>query len=267
MRMELKKTNLVLVIAFCLCAFSCDKARNDLREGNKQYDKSQFDAAAKAYRAALSEDSLYAKAQYNLASASYRQKTPTSLSTAAGYYDSFLHSSEAKDTLAQSSAHYNIGNTFFQISNTDSVKQSPLRVEYLAKAAENYKQSLRLNPKDSNAKYNLALVNYLLNKEKEQNNNQNQQQQQQQSAGGESKPADDSKQKPKNQNQSSTPEDEKGKEDKRNQDPSDAQTSKKKNKETERMLEALKNNEKNTLGKIKRTEKESAQKKRVEKDW
>lgn len=234
----MKKIMLCLSVLICVC-IGCDREKNELRKGNKAFDKSEFKQAEEAYRASLAADSNYAKAEYNLANASYKQDKDDKLHTAAKYYGSFLKSLSPKDTLNRTNGIYNLGNTNFKLSQSDTVKNTEQSTKYLKEAAEYYKASLRLTPSDSNAKYNLALTQYLLKKDEQENKNnqqqQNQQQQQQQ------------------QNQ--------------NQDSQNAQGERKDKKEVKRMLEALKNNEKNTLNKIKHQKEDKAQKRRVEKDW
>lgn len=241
----MKRTILYLLVVVSLCS-GCDKEKNALREGNKQFEKKAFDKAESAYRNSLAADSLYKTAEYNLAAASYKQNKGDKLLTAAKYYESYLSSIDHKDSLQISACTYDMANTCFQISQLDSVKDSEQSRLYLQKAAELYKQSLRLNPQDTNAKYNLALTQHLLKEDEKQKNNQQQQQQQQQQSQSNNQNQDKNKQ---NDNQRMASGENKDK------------------KQMEKMLEALKNNEKRTLNKIKRKEDASAQKRRIEKDW
>ncbi len=241
----MKRTILYLLVVVSLCS-GCDKEKNALREGNKQFEKKAFDKAESGYRNSLAADSLYKTAEYNLAAASYKQNKGDKLLTAAKYYESYLSSIDHNDTLQISACTYDMANTCFQISQLDSVKASEQSRLYLQKAAELYKQSLRLNPQDTNAKYNLALTQHLLKEDEKQKNNQQQQQQQQQQSQNNNQNQDKNKQ---NDNQQMSSGENKDK------------------KQMEKMLEALKNNEKRTLNKIKRKEDASAQKRRIEKDW
>lgn len=262
----MKKIMLCLSVLICVC-IGCDREKNELRKGNKAFDKSEFKQAEDAYRASLAADSNYAKAEYNLANASYKQDKDDKLHTAAKYYGSFLKSLSPEDTLNRTNGIYNLGNTNFKLSQSDTVKNTEQSTKYLKEAAEYYKASLRLNPSDSNAKYNLALTQYLLKKDEQENKNnqqqQNQQQQQQQqNQNKDSKQQKDEKKNPKDDSQNRN--DEKKNQ---NQNSQNAQGGKKDKKEVKRMLEALKNNEKNTLNKIKHQKEDKAQKRRVEKDW
>lgn len=255
----MKRTILYLLVVVSLCS-GCDKEKNALREGNKQFEKKAFDKAESAYRNSLAADSLYKTAEYNLAAASYKQNKGDKLLTAAKYYESYLSSIDHNDTLQISACTYDMANTCFQISQLDSVKASEQSRLYLQKAAELYKQSLRLNPQDTNAKYNLALTQHLLKEDEKQKNNQQQQQQQDQNQQQNQQQQQQQQQQSQNNNQN---QDKNKKED--NQQMSSGENKDKK--QMEKMLEALKNNEKRTLNKIKRKEDASAQKRRIEKDW
>lgn len=243
------------MLIFCLLVFfsSCDKEKNKLRDGNDFYQEKDYAKAEEQYRKSLVEDSTYLKAQYNLANASYKQQNQEKLQTALKYYEGFLKGNSFNDTLNNANAIYNRGNVNFQMFNTDTTSEAGSNTQFLQKALEDYKQTLRLNPNDSAAKYNLALTQFLLNKhQNQQQNNQNQQQQQQEQE--------------QKQNQQQKKQEQK-KEDNQNQNQPPQPQRMKDKKDTERMLEALKNNEKNTLEKVKKKEEQQVQKRYIEKDW
>jgi cell division protein FtsN len=175
----------------------------------------------------------------------YKQQTQEKLQTALRYYENYLKGNSYNDTINNANTIYNRGNVNFQLFNSDTTMEPSMKIKYLQQALEDYKQTLRLNPQDSAAKYNLALTQYLLNKNQDQQQNQNQQQNQQQ----QQQQQDQKQEKQENENTPAQP--------KRMKD----------KKETERMLEALKNNEKNTLEKVKKKEEQQVQKRYIEKDW
>ncbi|MDY4861797.1 MAG: hypothetical protein SO162_04505 [Candidatus Onthomorpha sp.] len=255
----MKRTILYLLAVVSLCC-GCDKEKNALREGNKQFEKKAFDKAESAYRNSLAADSLYKTAEYNLAAASYKQGKSDKLLSAAKYYESYLLSLDRNDTLQTSACTYDMANTYFQISQSDSIKASEQSKLFLQKAAELYKQSLRLNPQDTNAKYNLALTQHLLKEEEKQKNDQQQQQQQDQNQQQNQQQQQQKQQQQQNNNQNQD-------KNKQNDNRQMSSGENKDKKQMEKMLEALKNNEKRTLNKIKRKEDASAQKRRIEKDW
>lgn len=255
----MKRTILYLLAVVSLCC-GCDKEKNALREGNKQFEKKAFDKAESAYRNSLAADSLYKTAEYNLAAASYKQGKSDKLLSAAKYYESYLLSLDHNDTLQTSACTYDMANTYFQISQSDSIKASEQSKLFLQKAAELYKQSLRLNPQDTNAKYNLALTQHLLKEDEQQRNDQQQQQQQDQNQQQNQQQQQQKQQQQQNNNQNQD-------KNKQNDNRQMSSGENKDKKQMEKMLEALKNNEKRTLNKIKRKEDASAQKRRIEKDW
>lgn len=255
----MKRTILYLLAVVSLCC-GCDKEKNALREGNKQFEKKAFDKAESAYRNSLAADSLYKTAEYNLAAASYKQGKSDKLLSAAKYYESYLLSLDHNDTLQTSACTYDMANTYFQISQSDSIKAAEQSKLYLQKAAELYKQSLRLNPQDTNAKYNLALTQHLLKEDEQQKNDQQQQQQQDQNQQQNQQQQQQKQQQQQNNNQNQD-------KNKQNDNRQMSSGENKDKKQMEKMLEALKNNEKRTLNKIKRKEDASAQKRRIEKDW
>ena len=255
----MKRTILYLLAVVSLCC-GCDKEKNALREGNKQFEKKAFDKAESAYRNSLAADSLYKTAEYNLAAASYKQGKSDKLLSAAKYYESYLLSLDHNDTLQTSACTYDMANTYFQISQSDSIKASEQSKLFLQKAAELYKQSLRLNPQDTNAKYNLALTQHLLKEDEQQKNDQQQQQQQDQNQQQNQQQQQQKQLQQQNNNQNQD-------KNKQNDNRQMSSGENKDKKQMEKMLEALKNNEKRTLNKIKRKEDASAQKRRIEKDW
>ena len=255
----MKRTILYLLAVVSLCC-GCDKEKNALREGNKQFEKKAFDKAESAYRNSLAADSLYKTAEYNLAAASYKQGKSDKLLSAAKYYESYLLSLDHNDTLQTSACTYDMANTYFQISQSDSIKASEQSKLFLQKAAELYKQSLRLNPQDTNAKYNLALTQHLLKEDEQQKNDQQQQQQQDQNQQQKQQQQQQKQQQQQSNNQNQD-------KNKQNDNRQMSSGENKDKKQMEKMLEALKNNEKRTLNKIKRKEDASAQKRRIEKDW
>lgn len=255
----MKRTILYLLAVVSLCC-GCDKEKNALREGNKQFEKKAFDKAESAYRNSLAADSLYKTAEYNLAAASYKQGKSDKLLSAAKYYESYLLSLDHNDTLQTSACTYDMANTYFQISQSDSIKASEQSKLFLQKAAELYKQSLRLNPQDTNAKYNLALTQHLLKEDEQQKNDRQQQQQQDQNQQQNQQQQQQKQQQQQSNNQNQD-------KNKQNDNRQMSSGENKDKKQMEKMLEALKNNEKRTLNKIKRKEDASAQKRRIEKDW
>ncbi len=142
------------------CGSSAGRWNN---KGNQAFDQQDYARALKAYKTAQVEGPDRAEPYYNAANAYYRQ---------SDYQQARLQAQAARrhadDDLAQQN-FYNMGNAYF---NSQQFKQ----------AAEAYKQALRLNPADRDAKYNLELaLQQLQNRQDQQQQNQQNQQQDNQS--------------------------------------------------------------------------------------
>jgi Ca-activated chloride channel family protein len=137
---------------------AAQSAHSELKQGDKHYQAKDFATAEEHYRKAL-EKQQSAKGHYNLGNSVYKQ---------GNRYDSAVEqyekaADEAKSGEAKSMAYYNLGNSFFK---KGKYKES----------VDAYKNALRLNPNDQDAKKNLQLTKMLLQQQQQQNQ-QNQQQQ------------------------------------------------------------------------------------------
>lgn len=226
---------LVFGILILFIFISCDKEKNYLREGNKDFEEKQYAKAEDNFRKSLNIDSTYKKAQFNLANSTYKQNKEDQYNQSLLYYEKALAQDTIIDTLFTANTLYNRGNTNFKLALLDSLEKGEKYNEGLKKAVENYKKTLKLNPKDSYAKYNLSLAMRLL--KQNQNKNQNKQKKKQDNKNQQQQPKQQEQNKPKQ------------------------------NKDSQRMLEALKNNEKNTLEKLKKEKEKKVINSRNAKDW
>lgn len=138
--------------------------RRDIRSGNKLYEKGDYTEAEVAYRRALEKNAESYEANFNLADALYKQKR---YDEAAQMNAQLAADSAYMENAA--AAYFNQGNALFQQRK-------------LEKALEAYKNCMRLDPNDQQAKFNYAYTKKLLEKDNQnqQQNNQNNQQNNQQ---------------------------------------------------------------------------------------
>ncbi|MEI6822648.1 MAG: tetratricopeptide repeat protein [Bacteroidota bacterium] len=234
---------LFILIIFSISVYS-QNPKKFIREGNKLYEQKKYNDAEVQYRKSLTTDTNYVTGQYNLANSLYKQKN---YDEANKIYSSLSDKETNKNT--KSKILHNLGNTYLQ------------KKEY-EKCVDTYKQALRNNPKDEDTRYNLAYAMKMLKQQQQNKQNKN---------NKDNKDNKDKKDKDK-QNKDNKDNKDKDKQDqKQNQDQDkdkkqDQQKQKMKKEEADRMLEALKNDEKKTLDKVKK-EKAVGVKVKIEKDW
>lgn len=254
-------------------------ARKETRQGNKEYKAKRYDQSEVNYRRAIHADSNAYCAHYNLGNALYRQKK---YDEANSHYSRALETPDL-DAKTRSRILHNRGNSSLKAglekdSRADGMQQ-------FQQAVNDYQESLKLNPKDENTRYNLSYAKKMLQ--------QAQQQQQQNGGGGSDQDKNQDKNKDKNkdkndQGNQDQQKDQQGQNDKKNQqnkqdqqnqgqdkqDKKQQQQQQKQHqqkqdqqkKDAERLLEAVKNNEKNTM-KENAKKVEVANPVRIEKDW
>ena len=218
-----------------------------VRKGNRQYNKGEYEASIGRYEEALKAAPGQFEATYNLGNALYKAERfdraeQTMVQAAA---DSLRSDTERAE------AFYNLGNAQF--------KQQKYK-----EALESYKQSLRLNPADMEAKYNYAYTKRLLdqdqnggggNDQQNQNQDQNQQdqqnQQQQNQGQNQNQDQKQDQQDQDQQNQGQNPQDQNGKPDQQEQGEGQPTPSGISPQEQEQMLDAIQAQEDKTQEKLK----------------
>lgn len=251
----MKRILTILFIFFIgIASASGQASRHQLREGNRDYKKQRYEQAEVKYRRALERDSNDYRGQYNLANALYKQKK---YDEAAGHYQQALAAPKVTEHQRAQTLH-NQGNTLLK-----SAQQSE-QMQGLQQAINCYQEALKLEPKRDDTRYNLAYARRLLqqqqqNQQQNQNQNKDQNQQQNQQRG-------DNQQDQQQQQQQSQPQ---GQQDQQNQNhqqrPQPSQLDQRKQ-DAERMLEAVKNNERQTLHDKNRSDK-PVRVKKTDKDW
>lgn len=163
---------LAAVVPFLLGFGDSPQARN--RRGNKYYNESKYDEALTEYRSAQVLAPELEEVSFNAGNALYRKgELPDALRE-------YQRAVGRDDPVLAAAAHYNAGDALFRMGDLEA-------------AIESFKQSLRLNPDDEDAKYNLELALEMLRQQQssqQENQEQEQDQQQEQPDSGESDQSD-----------------------------------------------------------------------------
>ncbi len=138
------------------------KERGLVRSGNREFKREQFEKSADSYQRALQHDSTCFEAKYDLASALYRteryEKAEKTLQA--------IVSDSTRTELERGEVAYNLGNAQFA------------QKKY-KEALSSYRQAMRCNPADEDAKFNYAFTKRLIQQQEQQQQQQQQNQDQQ----------------------------------------------------------------------------------------
>ena len=155
---------LLAALALTSCGASAEKLNN---VGNEAFAQQDYDGALTAYQQAQEASPEMAEPHYNAANGHYRQ---AAYDQAQHEIEQALVGQERLENLDQSS-YYNLGNTLYQ-------------AEQYGAAIEAYKDALRLNPEDLQAKQNLELALRQLQQQQQEQQQQDQDNQDQQDQAG-----------------------------------------------------------------------------------
>lgn len=257
----------VFLIAVLLSGgVSAQNPNRHIRKGNDLYEEKKYNKAETSYLKALESDSNYVKGLFNRADALYQQEN---YKEAGRLFEKLTRQPLSEQD--QASVWHNMGNTF-------------LKNKKYKDAIEAYKNALRNSPSDMDTKYNLS---YAIEKLKDrQKKQQNKNKQNKNNKNNKEKNKD--KNKEKSQDKQKQNKDQQNKQKQNKQDKQEQKQDQKQNKQqneqndqkkqqkpqprkiskqdAKRMLQALKNNEKNTLKKLKRL-KGKGKEIETDKDW
>jgi Ca-activated chloride channel family protein len=205
-----------------------------LRKGNHEYDDKKYEEAEVNFRKALEKKPGSRKAEYNLSNALYKQEK---YEAAATKYNDL--SQLEKDRKELSRYYYNLGNSLFKANK-------------LNESIEAYKNALRNNPGDDDAKHNLQFALRM----------KNMQQQQQKSKEDQNKQDNKNNQDKSNQQKAQQQQQQQQK----SQQQAQQQKGQISKEDAERLLQALENDEKKVLQKVKEQQRQ-VKRVPVEKDW
>ena len=239
-------------VLVCMLAGSATRAQTSkyIQQGNQFYDQQNYKQAAADYQKALAKDPNNTSGLFNYGNSLYQQKL----------YDSSRKvmtqtASLAKDKNGKAAANYNIGNTYMSQQKWED-------------AVNAYKQTLRNNPQDGDAKYNLSYAEEMLKKQQQQNkdkdkNNQDKQNKDQKKDKQDKQQDQKDKDKQDKQDQQQDQKSDQDKKDDKDQQPQ-SQPSKLSKQQADQLLDALQQQEKKLQDKMK---KEKGVPVKMEKDW
>jgi Ca-activated chloride channel homolog len=249
--MNAGRTNKLILTAACMLLISLSisgqEEREYVRKGNKLYKKSEFAGSEGMYRRAQEQDKPFEDAGFNLGDALYKQGR---YSEAAGEFGKAAEASEG-NAMKQAEGFYNLGNSL-------------LKEQKFEESIGAYINSLKLNPDNIQAKYNLAWAQDQLKKQEEQ------QQQQQDQDKDKDKDKNQDQQQEENKEEQQDKDDQEKQEDQQNQDENQDRQQQQQpsisREDAKRLLDALAANEKETQEKVQR-DKAAKAKVRVIKNW
>jgi Ca-activated chloride channel family protein len=142
--------NLILFVLLLPSTLLAQNQKELLREGNAKYQAHNYTEADSLYRLSLNNDETNYKATFNLGDALYRQEK---YADAAKQFETLAKTAETPEQKIQ--ALHNMGN-------------SQLQAEKPKEAIEAYKDVLRIDPKNKEARNNLALARMIQQQQEEQ---------------------------------------------------------------------------------------------------
>jgi Ca-activated chloride channel family protein len=242
--------NLSLVIG----VVQAQSIRSLVNGGNGLYEEKKFADAEVNYRKALEKDITTVPGHFNLGNSLYRQEK----------YDESVKSfqdviQKAETNSARAQAQYNLGNAHLKANKFED-------------AVKSFTESLKLNPNDQDAKYNLSYALQKMKEQQQQQKNQKNDKNQDKNKNKQDKDKQDQnkqehdkqdqqKQDQEKQQQQQDQQQQNQQEQQKQQLQQEKQMSKA---DAERILEVLKNNEKNVQKKLRQR---VAGRPKSEKDW
>jgi tetratricopeptide (TPR) repeat protein len=244
---------LLFLILNGISPLTAESTRSLINEGNEAYEKEDYVGAEVEYRKALDQDEDLVEGKFNLGGALYKQ----------GKFDGSTRSlDETLDSVTDdemaAKTWFNRGNALF-------------KQQMYEESIDSYIHSLKLDPDDMDAKSNLLYARKMLKKQ------QQQQSQQQPSDGQQNKDQEDQENREQQEKQSEGQDQEESETDDRSASPEEERQDEEMSgeskpederqisrSEAERILQALKENEKEVQKKLRA---KPAGRARVERDW
>jgi len=247
-----EKFYFLLITAFISSIFIneglAQSTRGLVNDGVDKYKSEKFADAEVNFRKGTEKTPESLEAVFNLGDAYYKQQK---YDEAIKTFNSAL--ANTKTDKERAKIHYNIGNSL-------------LKSQKIKESIEEYKQSLKLNPDDPEAKYNLSYALNMLNNQNKNQQNKDQNNKDQNKDKNQDQNKDQQKQ---DQNKDQQKQDQQ-KQDQKNQEAQQDNTKQQQEQpkiskeEAQRILNALKNNEKELQKELRRIK---GKRVTTEKDW
>ena len=129
---------ILTVLLIAAHSASAQSVRSLVNSGNELYDKKQFSDAEAEYRKSLEKEKDRVEGSFNLGNAVHKQQR---FDEAIQQYHQAMGKTDDKNLRSQ--LYYNMGNSYFEANQYQE-------------SINAYKNALKLNPNDEDAKYNLA---------------------------------------------------------------------------------------------------------------
>ena len=277
---NIKISSLFFVIFITSCFYAQTiESKLSLEKGNQSYIKGDYNTSSSNYNNSIISDESNLDAFFNNGNSSLMAGK---FEEARNYYKNYIDKSESEED--KSKAHYNVGNSFLTEYAKETKETGKSNGEYLQKAIDEYKQSLRYNPQDKDARYNLSYATKLIqNQENKDQENKDQENKDQKNKNQDSKDQENKNQKekdPQNKDQENKDQKEKDPNNKNQENKDQKEKEKKKQKEQEekkakqkeskeqaiKNLDAINGDEEKVLLKVNR-KKGDQKKKSKTKDW
>ncbi|MAJ05934.1 MAG: hypothetical protein CL827_03615 [Crocinitomicaceae bacterium] len=274
---NIKISSLFFIIFITSCIYGQTiESKLSLEKGNQSYIKGDYNTSSSNYNNSIISDESNLDAFFNNGNSSLMAGK---FEEARNYYKNYIDKSESEED--KSKAHYNVGNSFLTEYAKETKETGKSNGEYLQKAINEYKQSLRYNPQDKDARYNLSYATKLIqnqenkdpqnkdqeNKDQENKNQENKNQKEKDPQNKDQQNNDQKEKDPNNKNQENKDQKEKEQQKKEQKEEEEKKAKQKESKEQAiKNLDAINGDEEKVLLKVNR-KKGDQKKKSKTKDW
>src|SRR5699024_2386928 len=138
------------ILIFFLALFVVGASLNDARQANKAYEVGNYDKAVKLYKKAIKENPENAKLYFNIGNALAKAGD---MEAAIRYFHQYKQM--VNNSAKKAKADYNIANSYFNLKKWN-------------KSVKYYKQAMRQEAADIDAKYNYEMAKRKVEQQKKQ---------------------------------------------------------------------------------------------------